>query len=223
VPPPFLRGPQLPPSGLLRPLPVAAPPALPHRQAPARVAWPQAGALLGGTAPPTRGTPTFRTSRPASAARAALFVVLALLGAETADPTTGSESALVRLLAFVAFVWFGVLGIRWFVRAVRPQSSAEVGPDGLLLRLGRAQWQLPWSAVARVRVVDGGRRPTLVVWPAAGGGVPAAFGAASRRYYGGVRVLPVARGHLPKRRMREVLELRAALAWYGRQVYDSSP
>jgi hypothetical protein len=63
----------------------------------------------------------------------------------------------------------------------------------------------------------------LVVWPAVGTPVPTAFAAGNRRYYGGVKVLPVARGRLPKRRLREILELRAALAWYGRRAYDPSP
>jgi len=74
-----------------------------------------------------------------------------------------------------------------------------------------------------VRVVDSARRPTLVVWPVVGVPVPTAFAAVKLRYYGGVKVLPVARGHLPKRRLRELLELRAALAWYGRRAYDPSP
>jgi len=169
------------------------------------------------------GAATFRTSRPAEAVRAGLCGLFALLCADIADPETGSGSATVRLLAFVASVWLAVLAVRWSVRAVRPRSSAEVTPDGLSLGYGRSRWQLPWSAIARVRVVDGARRPTLVVWPAVGTPVPTAFAAGSRRYYGGVKVLPIARGHLPKRRLREILELRAALAWYGRRAYDPSP
>ena len=169
------------------------------------------------------GAATFHTSRPAEAVRAGLCGLLALLCADVADPETGAGSATVRLLAFVACVWLAVLAVRWLVRAVRPRSSAEVTPEGLSLGYGRSRWQLPWSAIARVRVVDGARRPTLVVWPAAGIPVPTAFAAVNRRYYGGVKVLPVARGHLPKRRLREILELRAALAWYGRRAYDPSP
>jgi len=166
---------------------------------------------------------TFRSASQAAAARAAVCGVLALLAARASDPETGVGSATIRLLAFVAFVWLAVLAVRWLLRAARPQCSVEVTPGGVTLRRGRSQWHLPWSAVARVRVVDSARNPTLVVWPVVGVLVPPAFNAVKDRYYGGVKVLPVARGHLTKRRVREIIELRAALAWYGRRAYDPSP
>ena len=227
---------QLAPRAGPAPCPWQVPPAGPAPGArlalpagPAPGPWP---ALLAGAGPgaqaqrgrgASRGTVTFRSARPAAALRAAVCGVLALLAAQTADPETGAGSATIRLLAFVAFVWLAVLAVRWLVRAARPQCSVEVTPGGITLHRGSTQWQLPWSAVTRVRVVDSARRPTLVVWPVVGVPVPTAFAAVKLRYYGGVKVLPVARGHLPKRRLRELLELRAALAWYGRRAYDPSP
>jgi eukaryotic-like serine/threonine-protein kinase len=241
VPPPFLAVPPAPaptrpygapPWSAIAPGPPNAQLALPAPGAhPAQRAGPMPvvkPALLAGAGPvrqpsPGSGAVTFRSARPAAALRAGACGVLALLAAQTADPETGAASATVRLLAFVAFVWLAVLAVRWLLRAARPRTAVEVAPGGITLRRGRSNWHLPWSAVARVRLVDSARRPTLVVWPVVGTPVPPAFAAVKHRYYGGVKVLPVARGQLAKRRLREILELRAALAWYGRRAYDPSP
>ncbi|GDY33313.1 serine/threonine protein kinase [Gandjariella thermophila] len=201
--------------------PNATPPALPEptpQQAP-----PKQTAQQQAPPPPARtaqeGT-RFQTSRRAAVLWSAGCALAALYLAGVADHGAGP---VMRLAAFVGFVALLVLAARLLVSALRPAAGVRLTAEGMIVTRGRAEARLPWSAVSRVRVVEQGSRPWLVVWLTEGAPVPAPMGGGIfQRYHGGLRVHPVAHERFRRRRAREVRELRAALAWYAPKVYDSN-
>jgi hypothetical protein len=122
------------------------------------------------------------------------------------------------LLFFAAFVLLAIPAVRFWWIVVRPRPWIEVSGDGLTIGRGSRVRLLTWTQLARVRVVENGRRPWLVVWPH--DGTRPDVGTA---YAGGFRVFPVGHERRKAARQREARELRAALGWYGRTAYDPSP
>lgn len=99
--------------------------------------------------------------------------------------------------------------------------SLEIGTHALGVRRGGRQYELPWSEVARVRIVDERTKPWLVAWLNDGKAVPDPLrGNVFQPYLGGLRVYPIAHERPRPQRVREVRELRAALAWYAPGAHD---
>lgn len=122
-------------------------------------------------------------------------------------------------LFFLAFVVLGVSAVRLLWQLTRPRHWIEVSGAGLVVGKGTTAHTLPWSHLARVRVVEDARRPWLVVWPRDQATVHTEFAAD----HGGFRVFPVGHERRSRARGQEIRELRAALAWYGRTRYDPNP
>jgi eukaryotic-like serine/threonine-protein kinase len=195
-------------------------PAAPAASGPAEppVAAPVAPVLSLPPAPPARGNlAVFRVSRVSALVLAGLSTIAALVCggiSQDASRVGNGGGALVFLIAFLVLAvpagrfWWIVVRRRWWV---------EVSGGGLAVGRGGRTTSVRWTQLARVRVVEG-KRPWLVVWTLDGSHVDL-----GTRYAGGYRVFPV--GHERRRagRQRETRELRAALGWYGRAVYDPSP
>lgn len=150
------------------------------------------------------------------------FVFLSLVAAFCAVVTVGmfvTELFAGAVVMSAAFLLFGVPAAQSFWQLVRPRRWLEVSSAGLTVGTGSRSRQLPWSDLVRARVVEDGQRPWLVVWLRAGVS-RARLGAMVN---GGLRAYPIAHGRSKKARGRELRELRAALAWHGRAVYDPSP
>src|SRR5262249_14462249 len=103
-------------------------------------------------------------------------------------------------------------------RGVRPGADRRPGPA------------TPGAALVGAGPGAGGRarRPAVAggvagqpLAAARGGGRGVSRGSPPRP--GGSRVFPVGPEHRRRARNREVREVRAALAWYGRSAYDPSP
>lgn len=124
-------------------------------------------------------------------------------------------AALVGLLMLL----FGIPAVQSFWQLVRPERWLEVSSTGLTVGRGRRGRELSWSDLARARVVEDRQRPWLVVWVRSGVS-RAGLGAVAN---GGLRAYPIAHGRSRRARRRELREVRAALGWYGRAVYDPSP
>ena len=190
--------------------------------------WPDLSAesaSSASSAAPDRdvGAVQFRTVRWQGLLLACCQVVVGLTVAAWADRAWWADRD-VRVLALVLFVVLFAAATRQLVRVARPSFSLEVGPSGLVVRRGRQRWSLGWRSVARVRVVEHGARPWLVVWLADGSTPPRTLGtAAFRRYHGGLRLFPVAHEQGRRQRRREVRELRAALAWHAPRAFDPNP
>lgn len=150
------------------------------------------------------------------------FVLLApcalvLLGmAADAFVRDRDESAAVLVLLGLPFAYWAT---RELWRLAGPHRWLEVSKAGLTLGRGSRSRHLPWSEVARVRVVDDRKRPWMVVTVNAGVS-RAGLGADTNS---GLRAYPVAHTLSRRARDRELQELRAALGWYGRASYDPSP
>jgi hypothetical protein len=123
---------------------------------------------------------------------------------------------------FIAFVILGVSAVRLYWIAARPRRRLEVSGAGLTVGRGERWRELPWSELARVRVVTDRRKPWVVVWPRDPEAALSKWGKGFSAAHGGLRVFPV--GHERRRgvRNRQVQELRAALSSYGGAVYDPS-
>ena len=160
---------------------------------------------------------TFRVSRASALVWAGISTAGAIVcGAISQDASRAGDGG-AALLFLIAWLVLSVSAVRLWWIVVRRRWSLEVSGGGLSVgRRGRTT-SIGWAQVARVRVVEG-KRPWLVVWTVDGSHVD--LGA---RYAGGYRIFPV--GHERRRagRQRETRELRAALGWYGRTVYDPSP
>ncbi len=162
----------------------------------------------------------FKTSRSVGLSWAGANVLAAIVTASIADPAAGAPAA-VRLAAFIAFLAFAVAGIRLLVGAARAPLTLDVGPDGITLSNGAESRRLPWYAIARVKVEAHHARPWLVVWLVAAAKAPDTLGRGSfTKHKGGLRVYPISHERYRKRRDRDVVELRSALAWYGSSAYD---
>jgi serine/threonine protein kinase len=122
----------------------------------------------------------------------------------------------IALILFGGAVFFLLPALRQWWIMLRPRRWLAVSPEGLTIGRGRREKRLRWAELARVRIVDDKRRPWVVVWAH---GTVTGLGA---EYAGGHRVFPVGHERGSSARRREARELRAALAWYGRTVFDPS-
>jgi eukaryotic-like serine/threonine-protein kinase len=151
------------------------------------------------------------------------FVFLSLVAAFCALVTVGmfvSQLVAGAVVMAAAFLLFGVPAAQSFWQLVRPRRWLEVSSAGLTVGRGSRSRQLPWPDLARARVVEDGQRPWLVVWPLPG---VSRAGLGAMVNGGGLRAYPIGHGRSRRARGRELRELRAALAWHGRAVYDPSP
>jgi hypothetical protein len=180
----------------------------------------QAGAMppVGGQAGPGGSRAVFRVWRLSALVLAGLTTVGAIVCGSISQEANVARNGGGALLFFAAFVLLAVPAARFWWIVVRPRRWIEVSGDGLSVGRGSRARLLTWAQLARVRVVEDGRRPWLVVWPQDGTGP--GLGAP---YAGGFRVFPVGHERRKAARQREARELRAALGWYGRAVYDPSP
>ncbi|WP_083752543.1 serine/threonine-protein kinase [Saccharothrix sp. ALI-22-I] len=162
----------------------------------------------------------FKTSRVVGLSWAGANVLAAIVTGSIADPNLGAPDA-VRLAAILAFLAFAVAAIRLVVGVARAPLTLDVGPDGITLSNGAESRRLPWYAIARVKVEAHHARPWLVVWLVSAAKAPDTLGRGSfTRHKGGLRVYPISHERYRKRRDRDVVELRSALAWYGSAAYD---
>src|SRR6202008_1537192 len=120
------------------------------------------------------------------------------------------------LAFFGAAAFFLLLTLRQWWIVLRARRWLAVSPAGLTVGRGKQERQVRWGDLARVRIVDDKRRPWVVVWSH---GKTTGLGA---EYAGGHRVFPVGHERGSSARRREARELRAALSWYGRAVFDPS-
>lgn len=164
----------------------------------------------------------FGTPRLSAALWGSASLLVALVLSDVSSEAPG-RAAPVRLLAFLGFVALLFTAARLLISALRPELTFDVSHRGLLLVRGTHRIELPWTSLARVRIIEHRKKPWLVVWLAGGTPVPKPLGGnIFRPYHGGYRMLPVAHEWPRWRRRRETRELRAALGWYGRGVYDPS-
>jgi hypothetical protein len=162
----------------------------------------------------------FKTSRVTGFAWAGGYGVGALFMATIADANSAAPEG-VKFGALIAFVLSAVVGVRYLIGALSSSLTLDIGPSGLLLTSGEEQRRLPWYAVARCKVVAHRRRPWLVVWLMGAAGEPEPLKrGAFRPYKGGFRMYPISHEKSQKRRDQDVVELRAALAWYASASYD---
>ncbi|QQQ78494.1 serine/threonine protein kinase [Saccharothrix sp. 6-C] len=162
----------------------------------------------------------FKTSRAVGLSWAGAHVLASLVTLSIADPANGAPPA-VRLASAIAFVAFALAGTRLLIGAARAPLTLDVGPDGITLSNGEESHRLPWYAIARVKVDAHHARPWLMVWLVAAAKTPDTLGRGSfTKHKGGLRVYPISHERYRKRRDRDVVELRSALAWYGSTVYD---
>jgi serine/threonine protein kinase len=200
-----------PQAGPAGPGPAATPPPPQANQA-----APPAGPGSGPVKQPTGGKAVFRVSR----VWALVFGVLSTLAMFTClafAQGAGAQHKDVVALAFLGgAVFFLLPALRQWWNVAKPRRWLSVSPEGLTVGRGKQEKQLRWAELARVRIVDHKRRPWVVVWPH---GETSGLGAT---YAGGHRVFPVGHERRTPARRREARELRAALAWYGRAVFDPS-
>ncbi|GGP71671.1 serine/threonine-protein kinase [Saccharothrix coeruleofusca] len=162
----------------------------------------------------------FKTSRVVGLSWTLVNGFAALLSAAIAHDSSGVGAPL-RLLAFLAFLVFAAMTLRLAVGVLSTPLSLEVGPDGIVLSNGERTRRLPWYAIERVRVESHRGRPWLKVWLVGAAEKPETLGRGSfQPHKGGLRVYPISHERYRKRRERDVVELRSALAWYGSAVYD---
>lgn len=186
-----------------------------------RVPTRQYTAVADAPAPAPSGTgATFRTSRGAGVTWGCVCLAGAIVTGRISGPSTAAFP-LLRLTAFLACLLLLGNAIRLLVRAARPQMSLDLGRPGFRVRRGQRGTELAWADVARVRIVDETKRPWLVVWLRDGRPEPVPLGGnVFSRRHGGLLVYPIAHERPRLRRLREVGEMRAALAWYAPQVHD---
>ncbi len=178
----------------------------------------QHGATGAGQAAPGGGRAVFRVWRLSALVLGGLTTVGAVVCGSISQAASAGRNGGGALLFFAAFVLLAVPAVRFWWIVVRPRPWIEVSGDGLTIGRGTRARLLSWAQLARVRVVENGRRPWLVVWPHDG-----ARPDVGTSYAGGFRVFPVGHERRKAARLREVRELRAALGWYGRAAYDPSP
>ncbi|MEU5696806.1 serine/threonine-protein kinase [Actinosynnema sp. NPDC020468] len=169
-------------------------------------------------------TPTgvrFRTSRIAGLTWTAVNFTAAFVSLAVSSQNSGAHAS-VRAAAFVAFVVFAMATVRLFAGVLRSPLTLDVGPDGVKLSNGEQTRRLPWYAIARIKIESHRARPWVVVWLVPAAEVPKSLGRGSfADHQGGLRVYPVSHERYRKRRDRDVVELRSALAWYGGSTYDA--
>ncbi|HEV7649248.1 MAG TPA: serine/threonine-protein kinase [Actinophytocola sp.] len=217
----------LPFGGAAKPVPAPAPapaanaPAAPATSPPPGTGAPAAdlspSAAAPGTPPGSGNRAVFRVSRTSALVLAGLSTVGAFVSGGISQDATRVDNGGVALLFLVACLVLTVSAVRFWWIVVRQRRWVEVSGSGLAVGRGRRTTPIGWGQLARVRVVEE-KRPWLVVWTQDGSHVD--LGA---RYAGGYRVFPVGHERRKAGRRRETRELRAALGWYGRSVYDPSP
>ncbi|UVS79888.1 serine/threonine-protein kinase [Actinokineospora sp. UTMC 2448] len=164
-----------------------------------------------------RGQAVFVTARgPRVVAAVVGFGGAGLLAAAGAEAGRNGRPG-VGLLVLAVAVLLALVAVRRAGQAVGPRRRVEVGAAGLSWRRGATVTTVKWPKVARVRIVGDKHRPWLVVWPRDPSALPG-----KPDHHGGYRVYPIAHEKQPRRRERELAELRAALAWYGRSAFDES-
>ncbi|MBB5800617.1 hypothetical protein F4560_000385 [Saccharothrix ecbatanensis] len=162
----------------------------------------------------------FKTSRAVGASWAGANLMAALVTAAIANPDAAAPNP-VRLAAFLGFLLFAFAAVRLLVGVASAPLTVDVGPDGITLSNGSESRRLPWYAISRVKVEAHHARPWLVVWLVSAAKTPESLGRGSfTTHKGGLRVYPISHERYRKRRDRDVVELRSALAWYGSTVYD---
>jgi hypothetical protein len=189
------------------PPPGTAAPGPPHAERPAPAPVPGQGSRA-----------VFRVSRFSALVIGALATIGAFVCLSISQEASAAANGGAGLLFFVLFVLFAVPAVRMWWIIVRPRRWLEVAADGLTIGRGARTTVLPWAQLARVRIVEDGRRPWLVVWPHV-----ALEQGVGTEYAGGYRVFPVGHERRVNTRRRETRELRAALGWYGGGAYDPSP
>ncbi len=118
-----------------------------------------------GAPPPTGSRAVFQVSRLSALVLGALTTAGAIACASVSQAAKVAGNGGGSLLFFVAFVLLAVPAVRLWWILVRPRHRLEVSAGGLTIGRGARHRQLTWAQLARVRVVEGGRRPWLVVWP----------------------------------------------------------
>lgn len=164
----------------------------------------------------------FRASRLSAVVWGILGAAGALICAGVLQEAINTENGWLGVTSFAGLILLGVPALRRFWGLARPRHWIEVSSNGLTVGRGARRRRLEWSQLARVRVLQSKGRPWLVVWLTDPAVAQAGLAGAYRHHYGGYRVFPVGHEHRKRRREHEVKELRAALAWYGRAVYDPS-
>jgi eukaryotic-like serine/threonine-protein kinase len=177
-----------------------------------------AAAPSGGEPNMARGRAVFRTSRRSAVLMCVATTLAALVALAFADGASKGGNGGASLLFLIGFALLAVPAVRFGIIAIRPRRWLEVSAEGLTTGTGSRAHILPWAQVARVRVIEDGRRPWLVVWVKGpdhrGIGTPT---------HGGNRVYPVGHERLRGARRREIRELRAALGWYASGLHDPTP
>jgi len=162
----------------------------------------------------------FKTSRVSSVVWAGGYGTGSAVMATIADANSAAPSG-VKLGALIAFLGLAVIAVRYLIGALTASLTLDVGPSGLVLTSGNEERRLPWYAIARCKVVAHRRRPWLVVWLMGAAGEPEPLKRGSfRPYKGGFRMYPISHEKSQQRRDQDVVELRAALAWYASASYD---
>ncbi len=165
----------------------------------------------------------FKTSRLAAfvGGGAALAAALTCSSIAGAASRTGQDG--MALLWFVGFVLLMIPAVRLLWSAVRSRRTLELSADGMAIGVGTRKRRLGWPQIGRVRVVETRSRPWLVIWLTDQNDSLGGLAGPYRGEHGGYRVFPVGHERRKKARLHEVRELRAALAWYARGLYDWSP
>ena len=164
----------------------------------------------------------FSTNRLAGLVIAACQIVVGLFLARWAGQASDSNPVM-RVAALLAFVVLFVLATRHLIRSARRGYTLELSRQSLVAAKGRRRWQIPWETVARVRVVGDRSEPWVVVWLVDGRTPPRKVaGRVFRKYHGGYRLYPVGHQDGRRSRVREIEEVRSALAWHARRAFDPS-
>jgi hypothetical protein len=198
-----------------------AAPASPPRRPTQRYTKVAAPDESGDALPVAGSSAVFRTSRLPALVWSTIFGAGALTCASISGDASAAGNGGLTLLGLTGFVLLTVATVRMLLALIRPQRWIEVSGSGLTAGRRGHRRELAWSRVARVRVLADKRRPWLVVWLTDPASSRVDLGVDHPDQYGGYRVFPVGHEHHRRRREREVRELRAALAWYGRAHYDA--
>jgi predicted Ser/Thr protein kinase len=169
------------------------------------------------------GQAVFVTSRLAALLWGSLFATGALTCLSFSGSTHDLGQSGTSFVFFVGFVLMAVPAVRLAFTLARPARSLEVSAAGVAFAYGRHRMALSWPQLGRVRVVEHAKRPWVVGWLADPQAVHSGLGPDFPAVHGGFRLFPVGHERRRRGREREVRELRAALAWYGRGAYDPSP
>ncbi|ATE53363.1 serine/threonine protein kinase [Actinosynnema pretiosum] len=193
-------------------------PAVPAVKPPTKPASPPATADKRGKSVKPEGT-RFATSRVAGYGWSAFYG--AGVGMTGIVASVNSTPDPVKFAAIVACLGLLVTAARLFADALQEPLVLDVGAEGVTVSSGGQKQLVPWYAVNRIRVESHRSRPWLVVWLKSGAKVPEPMGRGSfTPHQGGMRMYPISHERHGKRRDRDVVELRSALAWYGGAAYD---